>query len=79
MILIITDRESGIAPDAVDKALEPYFRLEGSRGRGPGGSGLGPGIDRHRSPECGLAGLPARRGTDWARAYACEPRVSLSP
>ena len=45
--LTIADRGPGIAPDAMDKVFEPFFRLEGSRGRDSGGTGLGLGIARN--------------------------------
>lgn len=37
----IRDNGSGIPDDEIDKVLEPYFRLEASRARHTGGSGLG--------------------------------------
>ena len=45
--LTIADRGPGIPPDAMDKVFEPFFRLEGSRARGSGGTGLGLGIARN--------------------------------
>jgi len=45
--LTVADRGLGIPPDAMDKVFEPFFRLEGSRGRDSGGTGLGLGIARN--------------------------------
>lgn len=45
--LTVSDRGPGIPPDALDKVFEPFFRLEGSRGRDSGGTGLGLGIARN--------------------------------
>ncbi|MCU0836981.1 MAG: ATP-binding protein, partial [Chromatiaceae bacterium] len=45
--LRIADRGPGIPPDAIEKVFEPFFRLEGSRGRDSGGAGLGLGIARN--------------------------------
>lgn len=45
--LTVADRGPGIPPDAMDKVFEPFFRLEGSRGRDSGGTGLGLGIARN--------------------------------
>lgn len=45
--LRIADRGPGIPPDTIDKVFEPFFRLEGSRGRDSGGTGLGLGIARN--------------------------------
>lgn len=45
--LRIADRGPGIPPDAIEKVFEPFFRLEGSRGRDSGGTGLGLGIARN--------------------------------
>jgi len=43
----IADPGPGIPPEAIDKVFEPFFRLEGSRGRDSGGTGLGLGIARN--------------------------------
>jgi signal transduction histidine kinase len=45
--LKVLDRGPGIPPDAIGKVFEPFFRLEGSRGRGSGGTDLGLGIARN--------------------------------
>lgn len=47
MTLRIMDRGPGIPADAIEKVFEPFFRLEGSRGRDSGGTGLGLGIARN--------------------------------
>jgi len=44
--LRIIDRGPGIPLEATEKVFEPFFRLEGSRGRDSGGTGLGLGIAR---------------------------------
>jgi signal transduction histidine kinase len=43
----IADPGPGIPPDLIDRVFEPFFRLEGSRGRDSGGTGLGLGIARN--------------------------------
>jgi signal transduction histidine kinase len=45
--LRIADRGPGIPAEAIDTVFEPFFRLEGSRGRDSGGTGLGLGIARN--------------------------------
>jgi signal transduction histidine kinase len=45
--LRIADRGPGIPAEAIDKVFEPFFRLDGSRGRDSGGTGLGLGIARN--------------------------------
>ncbi len=47
VILSVADRGPGIPADTIDKVFEPFFRLEGSRGRDSGGTGLGLGIARN--------------------------------
>lgn len=42
----IDDQGPGIAPDQLDRVLEPYVRLESSRSRATGGVGLGLAIAR---------------------------------
>jgi signal transduction histidine kinase len=44
--LRILDSGPGIPTDAIEKIFDPFFRLEGSRGRDSGGTGLGLGIAR---------------------------------
>jgi signal transduction histidine kinase len=43
----IADRGPGIPPESLAKVFEPFWRLEGSRGRDSGGTGLGLGIARN--------------------------------
>lgn len=45
-VVDIVDRGSGIAPDQADRAFEPFERLEASRNRESGGTGLGLTIAR---------------------------------
>ncbi|OIQ94238.1 osmolarity sensor protein EnvZ [mine drainage metagenome] len=47
LTLRIRDRGPGIAPDELDKVFEPFYRLEASRSRETGGTGLGLGIARN--------------------------------
>jgi len=42
----VVDDGPGIPPDQLERVMEPYFRLESSRGRGTGGTGLGLSIAR---------------------------------
>ena len=37
----IADRGEGIAPELLEKVFDPFFRIEGSRNRETGGTGLG--------------------------------------
>ncbi|HEX4273343.1 MAG TPA: ATP-binding protein, partial [Rhizomicrobium sp.] len=37
----VEDRGPGVPPEAIDRLMRPYERLEPSRGRGTGGAGLG--------------------------------------
>ena len=47
MIIRVEDRGPGIPPELLEKVFEPYFRVEGSRSRGTGGTGLGLTIARN--------------------------------
>ncbi len=47
LVLQILDDGPGIAEDQLEQVFEPFFRLEGSRSRATGGSGLGLGIARN--------------------------------
>ena len=47
VIIRIEDRGPGIPPELLEKVFEPYFRVEGSRSRGTGGTGLGLTIARN--------------------------------
>ena len=46
-IIRVEDRGPGIPPELLEKVFEPYFRVEGSRSRGTGGTGLGLTIARN--------------------------------
>jgi len=46
LIVEIADRGPGIAPELREKVFEPLFRIEGSRSRETGGSGLGLAVVR---------------------------------
>ena len=43
----VRDHGPGIPESAIDKVFEPFYRLEGSRSRDTGGTGLGLGIARN--------------------------------
>ncbi len=43
----IADRGPGIPPESLNKVFEPFWRLDASRGRDSGGTGLGLGIARN--------------------------------
>ena len=47
LTLRIRDQGPGIAPDELGKVFEPFYRLEASRSRETGGTGLGLGIARN--------------------------------
>ena len=63
-VVEIDDRGPGIPPDALESVFEPFSRLEGSRNRNQGGSGLGltlaRAIVREHSGELILENLPDR-------------------
>lgn len=42
----VADRGPGIAPGEMERVLQPFYRIEGSRNRATGGSGLGLAIAR---------------------------------
>jgi signal transduction histidine kinase len=44
--IIVDDDGPGIPEDMIEKAFQPFVRLEGSRSRETGGSGLGLAITR---------------------------------
>lgn len=41
LVVTVSDRGPGIPEDLMEKVFEPYFRVEGSRNRASGGTGLG--------------------------------------
>ena len=47
LTLIVRDHGPGIPAPELEKVFEPFYRLEGSRSRDTGGSGLGLGIARN--------------------------------
>ncbi len=69
LVLQVLDDGPGMADDQLEQVFEPFFRLEASRSRATGGSGLGLGIARniarghggdlllHNRPEGGLAAV----------------------
>ncbi|HFD14979.1 MAG TPA: ATP-binding protein, partial [Rhodospirillales bacterium] len=44
--ILVEDEGPGIPPEMLERAFEPFFRLEGSRSRETGGIGLGLAIAR---------------------------------
>ena len=62
--IVIADHGPGIPADAIDRVLEPYFRVEASRSRHTGGTGLGLAISKAIVEAHGgtisLASLPGR-------------------
>lgn len=46
LVVEVSDRGPGIAPEHRDNAMKPFWRLEGSRNRKTGGAGLGLAIAR---------------------------------
>ena len=41
LVVTVSDRGPGIPEALMEKVFEPYFRVEGSRNRASGGTGLG--------------------------------------
>ncbi len=51
--ILIRDAGPGIPDELLDQVFEPFFRIEASRNRVTGGSGLGLGIARHIAESAG--------------------------
>jgi signal transduction histidine kinase len=47
LTIIVADQGPGIPEEQLEKVFEPFYRLEGSRSRDTGGTGLGLGIARN--------------------------------
>ncbi|KQP42504.1 histidine kinase [Methylobacterium sp. Leaf104] len=63
LVVCVEDDGPGIPPDAVERAFAPFTRLEGSRNRNNGGTGLGLTIARRVvEAEGGRIGLENRTG-----------------
>ena len=52
-LIVVRDRGPGIAQAELDKVFEPFYRLEGSRSRATGGTGLGLTIARNIAEQHG--------------------------
>lgn len=82
--IVIEDDGPGISPDFVEKAFEPFFRMEHSRNRETGGIGLGLSISRnmvrHHGGDIVLTntgrGLRATISLPHAEMPVPEPRVA---
>jgi len=61
--LTIADHGPGIPPESLEKVFDPFFRLESSRARHSGGTGLGLGIARNIARAHG-GDLVLRNGAD---------------
>ncbi|AWN36167.1 ATP-binding protein [Methylobacterium radiodurans] len=74
LVLRLDDEGPGIPPDMVSRAFEPFTRLEGSRNRNTGGTGLGLTIAKRAvEAEGGTLGL-ANRPEGGLRAEIRLPR-----
>ena len=47
LTVIVRDEGPGIPEDQLERVFEPFYRLEGSRSRATGGTGLGLGLARN--------------------------------
>ena len=47
LLVRVRDRGPGIPEQELERVFEPFYRVEGSRGRGTGGTGLGLSIARN--------------------------------
>lgn len=85
--IVIEDDGPGIPPDIVEKAFEPFFRMEHSRNRATGGIGLGLSISRnmvrHHGGDITLAntgqGLRAIISLPYAATPAPDNRGAARP
>jgi signal transduction histidine kinase len=71
--LAVLDRGPGIPPDQLDAVLKPFYRVEGSRNRGTGGTGLGLAISHQLAMAMG-AELELRNRTEGG----LEARLTMS-
>jgi signal transduction histidine kinase len=71
----IDDRGRGIAPELLEQVFQPFFRVEGSRNRASGGSGLGLYIARDLLRRQGGDVTLANRPSGGLRAEVVLPRA----
>ena len=71
----IDDRGPGIAPELLEQVFQPFFRVEGSRNRASGGSGLGLYITRDLLRRQGGDVALANRPSGGLRAEIVLPRA----
>lgn len=76
--LRITDEGPGLAPEELEKVFEPFYRVEGSRNRDSGGSGLGLTIARNIAQSHGGSLILRNRAAGGLEAVLVLPRVSAS-
>lgn len=76
--LRITDEGPGLAPEELEKVFEPFYRVEGSRNRDTGGSGLGLTIARNIAQSHGGSLILRNRAAGGLEAVLVLPRASAS-
>jgi signal transduction histidine kinase len=76
--LRISDEGPGLAPEELEKVFEPFYRVEGSRNRDSGGSGLGLTIARNIAQSHGGSLILRNRAAGGLEAVLVLPRVSAS-
>ena len=79
LVLQVLDDGPGIADDQLEQVFEPFFRLEASRSRATGGSGLGLGIARNIARGHGGDLLLLNRPEGGLAAVLSLPRRQIKP
>ena len=74
MVVRVSDNGPGIPPDELERVFEPFYRLEGSRNRSSGGTGLGLGIARNIARAHGGELTLHNRATGGLEAVLTLPR-----